>query len=413
VNTQEHRESTSIKVGIVGGGLAGLTCAYELSKAGIDAIVLEKDARAGGRIACDEFEGTPVHLGASNFNNTYRNLLRLLSELGLEDKIYQVPLSRMGIWCGGRFGRGTPLSILFSRIYSPLNLWKLNKLRRYISNLLLKLPPEAMRMEMMALHEISTADWAKREGYSPIVDTFIQPLVNMCFADVDTLAADQSIHLLAFGVLPVFALKGGMGIIADELEKMLPGKIITNAEVTNIEQKGTDEFVLTYSHKGKENRLNVNIVVLSAPTTVTNRLMPQIAAKWQYGDSHSFVVKGDLKYRDMEMFMCAIVKNPYHVTNVLTDTKTGIHHFYVEGEDYDFAPFFKNGNFTVLKEYFHKPCVGLSTPGSVFPNLTTELDNVYMCGDFYLFCCMEGSVTSARRVALMITKQRRIIPHRA
>ena len=398
-----------LKVGIVGGGLAGLTCAYELSKSGIDVVVLEKDHRPGGRIACDIYEGATVHLGASNFNNTYINLMRLLSEIGLNNRIYQVPLSRTGVWYNGHFARGTPLSVLFSRIYSPSDLFKLRKLLKYISNLLTKLPQDKLFAEMVALHQLSISEWATREGYESLINTFIQPLINMCFADVDTLAADQSIHLLAFGVLPVFALRGGMGIIADELEKRLNGKIITNTEVNSVKQLNENEFVLTYTHDGKEKSLISNIVVFSTPTIITNKLMPQISAKWRYGDSHSFVIKGELIYKKIDMFFCATSENPCHVTNVLTDTKRGIHHLYVEGEDYNFAPFFKNGKFTVLKEYFHRPCVGLSTPGSVFPELTTELKNVYMCGDFYLFCCMEGSVTSAKRVARMITKPLRNI----
>jgi monoamine oxidase len=38
------------RVVVVGGGLAGLSCAYELRKLGFEAIVLEGQGRAGGRV---------------------------------------------------------------------------------------------------------------------------------------------------------------------------------------------------------------------------------------------------------------------------------------------------------------------------------------------------------------------------
>ena len=52
INTQEDKtptaDSEDRKVVIIGAGPAGLTAASELSKAGIESVVLEKDSVVGG-----------------------------------------------------------------------------------------------------------------------------------------------------------------------------------------------------------------------------------------------------------------------------------------------------------------------------------------------------------------------------
>src|SRR5258705_11291990 len=51
---------------IIGAGIAGLAAAYEVSRAGINVIVLEARARIGGRIYTlhDESSPLPIELGA-------------------------------------------------------------------------------------------------------------------------------------------------------------------------------------------------------------------------------------------------------------------------------------------------------------------------------------------------------------
>jgi monoamine oxidase len=69
-------------VGIIGGGLSGLTLAYLLEKKDIDVTVLEASSRLGGRIQTVEGNlGTPLELGATWFSDIHKNILTLLNEL--------------------------------------------------------------------------------------------------------------------------------------------------------------------------------------------------------------------------------------------------------------------------------------------------------------------------------------------
>ena len=44
------KKGRNLKIAIIGGGMAGLNCAYQLSKAGINSTIFEASDRTGGRI---------------------------------------------------------------------------------------------------------------------------------------------------------------------------------------------------------------------------------------------------------------------------------------------------------------------------------------------------------------------------
>jgi monoamine oxidase len=91
---------------ILGGGISGLTTAYELDKAGYDCVVLEAAPKAGGRCMtvrsgdlidevgnpqiC-EFDDDPhmyFNAGPARIPSTHRNLLRYCRDLGVELEIF-------------------------------------------------------------------------------------------------------------------------------------------------------------------------------------------------------------------------------------------------------------------------------------------------------------------------------------
>ena len=69
---------------IIGGGLSGLTTAYQLQKQDITVKVLEAQSRLGGRIETIFGQNqTPMEMGATWFGKEHRNLHGLLSELSI------------------------------------------------------------------------------------------------------------------------------------------------------------------------------------------------------------------------------------------------------------------------------------------------------------------------------------------
>jgi len=78
------------RVAIVGGGISGLTVAFELLEAGLareEVVVLESAPRAGGNIRTLEEDGFRIEAGPNGFLDNSPPTLDLVRRLGLEDRL--------------------------------------------------------------------------------------------------------------------------------------------------------------------------------------------------------------------------------------------------------------------------------------------------------------------------------------
>jgi protoporphyrinogen/coproporphyrinogen III oxidase len=75
------------RVIVVGAGIAGLTAAYHLSRAGINVRVLESSDRVGGRMSTERLDGFIVDRGAQFLSSQYGLILSLARDLGLAPSI--------------------------------------------------------------------------------------------------------------------------------------------------------------------------------------------------------------------------------------------------------------------------------------------------------------------------------------
>jgi uncharacterized protein with NAD-binding domain and iron-sulfur cluster len=92
----DDKGNDTLDVVIVGGGIAGLTCAVGLRDAGLKVRVIETAKILGGRAKSwiDKTTGDPVHIGPHIFLSEYPNFLALTDVLGTRDKI---------VWQNGQF----------------------------------------------------------------------------------------------------------------------------------------------------------------------------------------------------------------------------------------------------------------------------------------------------------------------
>ncbi len=80
---------------IVGGGIAGLAAAYELSRQGVGCVVLERDARPGGVILSEEVDGFTIDGGPDSLLVQKPAGIQLCQELGLGARLVATKLPRV------------------------------------------------------------------------------------------------------------------------------------------------------------------------------------------------------------------------------------------------------------------------------------------------------------------------------
>jgi len=113
------------EIAIVGGGIAGITAAYELMKLGLKPVIYEAD-RIGGRLRSEPFKdgnGAFAELGAMRFPPSSTTLFHYIRKTGLQTKPFPNPLTEAAhstlIELGGReyyARRASDLPVIFQDV---------------------------------------------------------------------------------------------------------------------------------------------------------------------------------------------------------------------------------------------------------------------------------------------------------
>jgi oxygen-dependent protoporphyrinogen oxidase len=75
------------RVVVVGGGISGLAAAYDLTRAGVDCTVFERNTRPGGVIETRCWQDCRLDCGPDSFISAKPEALALIRELGIEDQV--------------------------------------------------------------------------------------------------------------------------------------------------------------------------------------------------------------------------------------------------------------------------------------------------------------------------------------
>ena len=112
------------RVIVIGGGFTGLAAAYELSRQGIEATILEKEAHLGGLASSFLVNGAPLEKFYHHWFNNDREVLSLVREIQAEARL-RPRLTKTGILVNQRiYPLSAPLDLLH---FTPLS-W-LNRVR--------------------------------------------------------------------------------------------------------------------------------------------------------------------------------------------------------------------------------------------------------------------------------------------
>lgn len=275
-----------MKIGILGAGLAGLSCASELAKARIPVAVIEKDPEVGG-IAKSFVKGGFVYdLGPHRFHTKDEHILNHIRELlhdelsvktrksaiHLKGQFFEYPLKTRDVLM--RMPPGTILRILFD--YAKVKLqnyvephpddsfeaWVVNRYGETLYRIFFGEYTE--KVWGLPCTQIS-ADWAaQRISLLSLWDAIKNTLVR----GKDT----PRTYVSEF----YYPQHGGIGAISREYErqiKKMGGQILLNSRIQRIHQKNNRITDLEFTKDGKRTKRNFDRICSTIPLTTLVELL--------------------------------------------------------------------------------------------------------------------------------------------
>ncbi len=163
-----------MKIGIVGGGIAGLTAAYRLAKAGHKPEVFEASEQLGGLARSFDFAGTKLDIFYRHIFTSDLDVIDLIEELGLKDDLKWLE-SKMGFYYNGvTYPFSKPLDILFKfKALSFIDRVRLGLMTVYLT-----------KVNNWKKYEMITAkEWVIKYAGQKVYDVVWRPLLEQKFAD--------------------------------------------------------------------------------------------------------------------------------------------------------------------------------------------------------------------------------------
>ncbi|MCC5638487.1 FAD-dependent oxidoreductase [Nostoc sp. CHAB 5844] len=241
---------------VIGGGLAGLACAYELSQRGFIVILVEKSPQLGGKIASWQVEAAGetfmMEHGFHGFFPQYYNLNSLVAELEITDNfqslnfysvVYQDSQYKPEVFRPSR--SAFPWNIIDLAIASPnrfrwgINLTKIKHLQVFQAITGFQREKNYQRFD-----NISVADWVETEFPQGLYDLYFLPFAKSSLNAPDVMSVAelmQFFHFYFFGNPEGLAFNGttddmGTSLVQPMAKAIVQqgGKIITDATVTEV-----------------------------------------------------------------------------------------------------------------------------------------------------------------------------------
>ncbi|MGC4110707.1 MAG: protoporphyrinogen oxidase [Nocardioides sp.] len=270
---------------VVGGGIAGLTAARDLTAAGLSVLVLEGSAEVGGKLRLGRVGGVEVDVGAESMLARRPEAVGLLAELGIEP--VHPASSSSQLWTRGAM-RPLPRTLLGV----PLDLEALAASGVLSEEGLARATHETA--QPIPDGDVSVAELLGSRLGPEVVDRLAEPLLggvyaghpanlsaNAAIPQVVALLREHGSLLAAAAAVPtasdtpVFAgIAGGVGLLPRRLAAGL--EVRTDAPVRELVQTATGYRLAVGSARSPEH-LETDRVVLATPASPTARLLAEIA----------------------------------------------------------------------------------------------------------------------------------------
>lgn len=273
---------------VVGGGISGLTAAWELTDAGFTVTVVESAPRWGGKIGSTAIDGVRLDTGAESVLARRPEGIRLIADLGLGPDQVHPTGAQPRLLIGGRLVRLPP-----SVVGVPTGVAGLADL---LSAAGLRRAQELNEDTEPVRGDVAIGQLLDQRLGPEVTDRLLEPLLGGIYAgrsrelSFDAVAhalfgqarqpgriTDHAQAVARPGAGPVFAgLVGGVSRLIDALVAQLRDRgadLRLNVGVRAVEPE-PGGFGLTVVHDGTTRRLRADAVVLAVPASAVGRLAP-------------------------------------------------------------------------------------------------------------------------------------------
>jgi carotenoid phi-ring synthase / carotenoid chi-ring synthase len=241
---------------VVGGGLAGLACAYELSRRGFAVTLLEKAPQLGGKIASWQIEAAGesfmMEHGFHGFFPQYYNLKSIVSELEITNNFQSLHFYSL-VYRDGKYkpeifrpsSSAFPWNIVDLAIASPNRLrWGINLTKLKHLQVFQAITGFEREKNYRRFDNISVAEWVKTEFPQGLYDLYFLPFAKSSLNAPDEMSVGelmQFFHFYFFGNPEGLAFNGTVDDMGTSLVQPIAnfiqgngGQILTSATVSEI-----------------------------------------------------------------------------------------------------------------------------------------------------------------------------------
>ena len=292
------------RVAVIGGGLAGLSAAYELERAAVEFEMYEASGRAGGIVKTSARNGYLVEHGADSWIANKPWLQELALEIGMESDVVACPAMSPSTWIL-RGGKLLPMPHGM-RLFVPDDLQAVQESELFSDETKRRFRGEEEgRFEPAPAREESVADFAERHFGREVVEVLAGPLLAGVYGgDASRLSAEAVIPGLvdmerqhgslikalqaanrgtpAHGIFRTF--RSGMQSFTDSLAARIPsGRLHLGVHVIRVLRKSSGFSLITT--RGAAMGENYDAVVLAVPVQNAAEMLDLALPKVEYSSA--------------------------------------------------------------------------------------------------------------------------------
>jgi protoporphyrinogen oxidase len=252
---------------IIGAGIAGLTAGFFLRDRRI--LLLEKEARPGGRARSGRFEGATYAKGLSFIGKPYGALKEIIETLNLD--LREIPAPLHAYCSDGEITYGEEgLARLLSERGSTADFDRFRRAVLDTARDYADIPELNLTARLSGLDDVTAARWLETNKLPAVFRSVLNSAARGLFgADLDDLSALSLIPEIAFALSPdgagAYTFDGGLAELTDALAGHLGERMRMGAKVERVVARGHSYEIAFRDPNGRAATAEAKFVVLAVP----------------------------------------------------------------------------------------------------------------------------------------------------